>query len=135
MLQLCYILAGKIAEKIGYKNSLFLYYVINGVFLFLVTVKTSTLMFAVTLFLFGFTLMPQGLLYPFATANYPIAIRATGLGLGAGVTRLGGAVAPIIVGVLIAQGIAPIGILRLLLIPVVFGAVAALLTRKAAFDS
>jgi AAHS family benzoate transporter-like MFS transporter len=129
-----FILAGKIAEKIGYKKTIFIYYLLNGFFLFLVTVKTSTVVFGATLFLFGFTLMMQGLLYPFASTNYPLAVRATGLGLGAGVTRLGGAVAPILVGILIAQGMTPVGVLRIILIPVVFGAVAAALTKKPSFD-
>lgn len=129
-----FILAGKIAEKIGYKKTIFMYYILNGFFLFLVTVKTSTVMFGITLFLFGFTLMMQGMLYPFAATNYPLSVRATGLGLGAGITRLGGAVAPILVGVLIAQGMTPVGVLRIILIPVAFGAVAAALTKKPSFD-
>lgn len=129
-----FILAGKIAEKIGYKKTIFMYYLLNGLFLFLITIKTSTFVFGAMLFLFGFTLMMQGLLYPFTSTNYPLAVRATGLGLGAGVTRLGGAVAPILVGIFITQGMTPVGILRFLLIPVAVGAVAAALTKKASFD-
>ncbi|WP_242954703.1 MFS transporter [Desulfitobacterium chlororespirans] len=129
-----FILAGKVAEKIGYKYTILTYYILNGIFLFLVTIKTSTFIFGVILFLFGFTLMMQGMLYPFTAANYPLAVRATGLGIGASVTRLGGAIAPIVIGILIAQGMTPVGVLRILLIPVVLGAVAAALTRKPGFE-
>ncbi|MDQ7093598.1 MFS transporter [Desulfosporosinus sp. PR] len=128
------ILSGKVAQKIGYKKSLVFYYIVNAVFIFLMTIKSTTIVFGVLLFLLGFTLCAQTLIYPFASANYPMSARGTGLGFGAGVTRLGGALSPIVIGIFVAQGMTPVGIFRFLLIPGIVGLAASAMTRKAAYE-
>jgi AAHS family benzoate transporter-like MFS transporter len=128
------IVSGKVVQKIGYKKALIFYYIVNALFIFLMTIKSSTVVFACLLFLMGFTLVAQNFVYPFTAANYPMAIRGTGLGFGAGVTRLGGALSPIVIGIFVAQGMTPVGIYRFLLIPAIVGVVASALTRKAIYD-
>ncbi|SHN75107.1 MFS transporter [Desulfitobacterium chlororespirans] len=128
------IVSGKIAQRFGYKKTLIFYYIVNAGFILLMTIKSTTTVFAVLLFLLGFTLCAQSLIYPFTSANYPMTIRGTGLGFGAGVTRLGGALSPIVIGIFVAQGMTPVDIFRFLLIPALVGLAASALTRKAAYD-
>jgi len=128
------IVSGKVAQKVGYKKSMIFYYIVNAVFILLMTIKSTTIVFGVLLFLLGFTLCAQTLIYPFTSANYPMTVRGTGLGFGASVTRLGGALSPIVIGIFVAQGMTPVGIFCFLLIPAIVGLVASSLTRKAAYD-
>lgn len=128
------IVSGKVAQRIGYKKSMVFYYIVNAIFIVLMTIKSTTIVFGVLLFMLGFTLCAQTLIYPFTSANYPMSVRGTGLGFGAGVTRLGGALSPIVIGIFVAQGMTPVGIFRFLLIPAVVGLAASALTRKAAYD-
>jgi AAHS family benzoate transporter-like MFS transporter len=128
------IVSGKVAQSVGYKKSMVFYYIVNAIFILLLTIKSSTLIFGVLLFLMGFTLCAQTLIYPFTSANYPMSVRTTGLGFGAGVTRLGGALSPIVIGIFVAQGMTPVGIFRFLLIPAIVGLAASALTRKAIYE-
>lgn len=128
------IVAGKFADKIGYKKTLMGAYALNGLFLLLMSLKSSPIVFGICLFFYGFTCIMQNMMYPFASANYPLSIRTTGMGVGASVTRFGGFLAPVIVGIFIAQGMTPVGVFRFLLIPIVVGIVASSLTRKPKFD-
>ncbi len=126
--------AGRMAAKMGYKKTLAIFYVGSGLFLFLLSLKTNVVIFAICMFCFGFAGVLQNLTYPFASANYPLSVRATGMGMGAAMTRLGGAVSPIIVGMLVGAGMTPAGIYRFLLIPIAIGVVASLLARQPKFD-
>jgi len=128
------IIVGQVAAKLGYKNALVLLYAATGLFLFLLSVKTNSVIFGICVFCFGTAGALQNLMFPFASANYPLSVRATGAGMGACMTRFGGVVSPIVVGMLVAAGTSPIGIYRFLMIPVGMGVVAALLTKRPKFD-
>jgi len=129
------VLAGYIATKAGYKKTLIIFYILTGVFLLLLTLKTSLTIFAIILFFYGCSNIMQNLMYPFTTTVYPISVRATGLGMGASMTRVGGALAPIVVGFVVAAGMGAVSVFYLMTIPVVLGLCAAILIRKPKFDN
>lgn len=52
-----------------------------------------------------FNLGAWGVLYAYSPEQYPLAIRAGGTGIAAGVGRLGGILGPLLVGTLVAQGV------------------------------
>lgn len=59
------------------------------------------------IFLTGFFVFSsQVLVYAFTSANYPPAVRATALGMSAGVGRLGGIAGPLLGGLLLDRGLA-----------------------------
>jgi len=126
--------AGRMAARMGYKKTLAILYAVTCIFLVILSLRTNVVIFAICLFGFGFAGAIQNLTYPFASANYPLSVRATGAGMGASMTRFGGAVSPIIVGMLVGAGTTPVGIYRFLVIPMAIGFVAATLARRPKFD-
>ena len=67
----------------------------------------------------GWTMsMTQALLYALAPANYPTAVRGTGVGSAVAAGRIGSAVGPLLAGALLAGGAAPETVL-LVLIPLI----------------
>ena len=69
----------------------------------------------------------QALLYAVAPANYPTAVRGTGVGAAVAVGRLGSAVGPLLAAVLLGSGRSPQEVLSVL-IPIILTAGAAALT-------
>jgi fucose permease len=55
--------------------------------------------------------------------------------MGASMTRVGGALAPIVVGFVVAAGMGAVSVFYLMTIPVVLGLCAAILIRKPKFDN
>ncbi|WP_338825344.1 4-hydroxybenzoate transporter PcaK [Moorella humiferrea] len=128
------LIAGKVADKLGYKITIAACYALAALFVVLMSFKTNILVFGILLFCMGASNCVQNLTYPFASANYPISVRATGMGTGAAATRLGGAFAPIVIGLFVGQGMTTLMIFRLLVIPLAIGIVAAMLTNKPKFE-
>lgn len=121
---------GTIANKFSYKRAFLCCYALAIVSLLLLTLHVPMGVFAVFLFMLGLAFIFLSLMYPFVAANYPIAVRATGLGTGASIARMGSALAPIVLGYMLQANWAVNQILLFLIIPAVVGIVAVLLTEK-----
>jgi len=128
------IISGYIANRFGYKKAFIFVYSTTAVLLFVLTLVKSLALFMLLVFLVGCASPFQGLMYPFTAANYPMSVRATGMGMGSSMTRFGAAVSPIVIGYLVGFGFTPIGIFRFLMIPAIIGVICILLTKPARFD-
>ena len=101
-----YFAAARLVDRIGRKYTLSLFLLMSGVFIyFFGNAATST-----TLLLFGaamsfFNLGAWGVIYTYTPEQYPTTIRALGSGWAAGFGRIGGMIAPMLVGVMLVQGI------------------------------
>jgi AAHS family benzoate transporter-like MFS transporter len=98
--------------------------------LLLLTVQQNVVMFGIFLFLLGCSLTVLPLTYPFITSNFPVSIRALGTGIGTSIGRIGSAVAPVVLGFMLAAKWAPNQIFYFLCILPVIGIVAVSFTQK-----
>ena len=127
-------IASTVANKIGYKKTFIGCYVMTGIFMYTFTIKLNFTLFAILLFLYGVVNVMQCIIYAYTASNYPLSIRTTAMGAGATVTRLGSALSPILLGILIGGGMQPTSIFKMLVIPIAIGALAVCLTKKPKFD-
>jgi AAHS family benzoate transporter-like MFS transporter len=124
-------IASAVANKIGYKKTFIGCYVLTAIFMYSFTIKSNFTVFAILLFLYGTVNVMQCIIYAYTASNYPLSVRTTAMGAGATVTRLGSAISPILLGILIGGGMQPTGIFKMLVVPLAIGAIAVSLTRKA----
>lgn len=79
----------------------------------------------VVLALLGFTVQGGFIgLYPMAARMYPTLVRSTGVGWAIGIGRIGAIVAPVVAGVLMAQGVSMAGSFIIFAVPLLFAAAA-----------
>lgn len=79
----------------------------SAVFLALLAVKLPLIALYIMIFLTGvFVFSSQVLVYGFVGENHPSSVRASAMGLSAGVGRLGAISGPMLGGLLVAQGFA-----------------------------
>lgn len=121
---------GKISDTIGYKKAFMGLYMLTALALILLTVRVNIALFVIFLFILGFGFVFLSLTYPFVSTIYPISVRATGLGTGASIARIGSAVAPIVLGFLLQAKFSVNSIFYLMLIPVAIAFIAVSLTEK-----
>ena len=101
-----YFAAAWLVDRIGRKYTLSIFLLMSGVFsYFFGNAETPT-----TLLLFGagmsfFNLGAWGVIYTYTPEQYPTSIRALGSGWAAGFGRIGGMLAPMLVGILLVQGV------------------------------
>ncbi|TCQ05996.1 putative MFS family arabinose efflux permease [Rhizobium sp. PP-F2F-G36] len=99
------IVAGRVGDTIGLKRAAVLWFVCGGVLLAILSVKTPVVLLYPLVFMTGcFVFSAQVLVYAFTAANHPPAIRATALGMSAGVGRLGAIAGPLVGGTLVSLG-------------------------------
>lgn len=124
-----YALAAWGVEKWGRKPTLAGFMLASAAGCFLFTMASGATMIAASLILMSFALLGTwGALYAFTPELYPTGLRGTGMGTASAVARLGGILAPSLLGGLIAMGFGvAIGSFAALL---VLGAVALLLLVK-----
>lgn len=100
------IVAGQVGDRIGLKPAAVIWFACGAVLLAALSVKTTPALLYPIVFLTGcFVFSAQVLVYAFVAANHPPAIRATALGMSAGVGRLGAITGPLLGGTLVAMGI------------------------------
>lgn len=95
--------SGWLADRLGMKRVLTTMLVCGSVATALLAQKMSPEVLAVLVFIVGLTSSgAQGLAYAYAGQYYPVDLGATGVGMAAGIGRIGGIAAPIIIGTMIS---------------------------------
>ena len=101
-----YFAAAWLVDRIGRKYTLSIFLLMSGVFSYFfgnATTSTTLLMFGAAMSFFN--LGAWGVIYTYTPEQYPTTIRALGSGWAAGFGRIGGMLAPMLVGVMLVQGI------------------------------
>jgi len=98
-----YFSAAYLVERWGRKLTLAVYLVFSGVFTYLFAVVSGlSLIVGAAMLMSFFTLGAWGVLYAYTPELYPTEVRATGMGWASGMTRIAGAIAPVLGGQLLA---------------------------------
>ncbi|MFV0302351.1 MAG: MFS transporter [Paracoccus sp. (in: a-proteobacteria)] len=113
-----YALAAWGVENLGRRPTLMGFLLASAAGCFLFTIASSATMIAIALILMSFALLGTwGALYAFTPELYPTALRGTGMGTASAIARLGGILAPSLLGAIIARGFGlAIGTFALLLV-------------------
>ena len=101
-----YFAAAWLVDRIGRKYTLSIFLLMSGVFSYFfgnATTSTTLLMFGAAMSFFN--LGAWGVIYTYTPEQYPTTIRALGSGWAAGFGRIGGMLAPMLVGVMLVKGI------------------------------
>ncbi len=97
-----YFSAAYLVEHWGRKLTLSIYLILSGIFTYLFAVVTGlTPIVIAALFMSFFNLGAWGVLYAYTPELYPTEIRATGMGAASGISRIAGAIAPTLGGLLL----------------------------------
>lgn len=100
------LVAGQVGDRIGLKLAATLWFGAGAVLLALLSWKMPVMLLYPVVFLTGcFVFSAQVLVYAFTAWRYPAAIRATAIGMAAGVGRLGAIAGPLIGGTLVSMGL------------------------------
>jgi putative MFS transporter len=98
-----YFSAAYLVERWGRKWTLTVYLLFSGLFTYLFAVVTGLPVIVGSAMLMSFfTLGAWGVLYAYTPELYPTEVRATGMGWASGMTRIAGAIAPILGGWLLS---------------------------------
>jgi putative MFS transporter len=117
-----YFSAAYLIEHWGRKRTLAIYLGLSGLFTFLFAVVSGLSLIVGTAVLMSFfTLGAWGVLYAYTPELYPTETRATGMGAASGMTRIAGALAPILGGWLLASSL--VAALSLYAVSFIVGAV------------
>ncbi|WP_297587785.1 aromatic acid/H+ symport family MFS transporter [uncultured Corynebacterium sp.] len=101
------VIAGKVADKYSPRKTSILWFVASAVFLALLAVKLPIAGLYAMIFLTGvFVFSSQVLVYGFVGENHPASVRATAMGLSAGIGRAGAISGPMLGGLLVSKGLA-----------------------------
>jgi putative MFS transporter len=101
-----YFSAAYLVERWGRRKTLGWYLIASGGFTILFAAVTSlNWMVAAGIWMSFFTLGAWGALYAYTPEVYPTNLRGTGMGAASGMTRIAGAIAPTLGGVLIGAGL------------------------------
>ncbi|MFB9952280.1 MFS transporter [Rhizobium puerariae] len=120
-----YALAAYGVEKWGRKPTLIGFCLLSALGCLLFVIAPFALLIAIALLIMSFALLGTwGALYAYTPELYPTTSRATGMGLAGAMARLGGLLAPSVVGYVVAQGVGlTIGIFAGLLVVAALAAV------------
>lgn len=100
-----YALAAHGVESWGRKPTLQVFLLLSAAGCFLFTIATSPWLVAASLLLMSFALLGTwGALYAFTPELYPTGLRGTGMGTASAVARVGGLLAPSLMGLVVARG-------------------------------
>ncbi len=100
------LVAGQVGDRIGLKRAAFLWFLCGAVLLAGLSVKMPSVVLYPMVFLTGcFVFSAQVLVYAYTASNHPPGVRATALGMSAGVGRLGAITGPLVGGTLVSMGI------------------------------
>lgn len=96
-----YFSAAYLVERWGRRKTLGIYLVCSGIFTFLFAMATSTnILVAMGIGISFFALGAWGALYAYTPEAYPTSLRGSGMGAASSMTRIAGAIAPSVGGVL-----------------------------------
>ncbi len=94
---------GWLADRFHIKWVLVVMYALGGVFLYMMTIKTSTeVLYFIIAAVGACSTGAQIVAYAYCGQYYPMAIRSTGIGMAGGVGRLGAIAAPLLIGQIVA---------------------------------
>jgi AAHS family benzoate transporter-like MFS transporter len=94
---------GWLADRFHIKWVLVGMYALGGVFLYLMTYKSSTeVLYFIIAMVGACSTGAQIVAYAYCGQYYPMAIRSTGIGMAAGIGRLGAIAAPLLIGLIVA---------------------------------
>lgn len=100
------LVAGAVGDRIGLRRAGIVWFTAGAVLLALLSIKVAPGLLYPLVFLTGcFVFSAQVLVYAYTAANHPPAVRATALGMSAGVGRLGAIAGPLIGGTLVSMQI------------------------------
>ena len=120
-------------DRIGLKPAAILWFLAGAVLLAGLSVRVPVGLLYPLVFLTGcFVFSAQVLVYAFTAASHPPAIRATALGMSAGVGRIGAIMGPLVGGTLVSLGIGHPWGFYVFAIVGLFGALALSMTRPVA---
>ncbi|WP_322904258.1 MFS transporter [Paenibacillus campi] len=126
-----YFTAAYFIEKFGRKFVLVVYLLLTAVSAIWFGFATSELSLILAgMCLSFFNLGAWGGLYAYTPELYPTRVRSTGTGMAAGFGRIGGVIAPFLVGMLVGNGVAVSSIFILFFIAIVIGAMVVLFLGK-----
>ncbi|WP_257985763.1 MFS transporter [Bacillus sp. M6-12] len=125
------LIGGYLAEKIGHKRILVSLYVL-GALCFISLSLTSNLFLLYILIMIGgaCTVGTQNLANPYISEYYPPEARSTGVGWALGFGRIGAILAPTVVALILAAGIAPQNAFIAFAVPSILGALAILFIQE-----
>ena len=122
---------GRFADTIGAKRIMSLFYLCLMMMIVLLSMEGEGISVYVFVFLIGGSVgVAQNMTVAITPNFFPIAFRGTIVGLCSAVSRIGSAIAPIVVGILMQQQIGVNGIFLTFVIPAVIGMVAILHTGR-----
>jgi MFS transporter, putative metabolite:H+ symporter len=99
-----YFSAAYFVEKWGRKKTLGIYLLASGVFTYLFAIATSlSFIVFMGIWMSFFALGAWGALYAYTPEIYPTPLRATGMGSASAMTRIAGAIAPVLGGILMGE--------------------------------
>lgn len=118
-----YALAAHGVESWGRKPTLQVFLLLSAAGCFLFTVAVSPWLVALALLLMSFALLGTwGALYAYTPELYPTGLRGTGMGTASAVARVGGLLAPSLMGYVVARGFGvAIGVFAALLLLAAIG--------------
>lgn len=120
-----YFTAAYFIEKFGRKFVLVVYLVLTAASaIWFGLADTTASLIAAGICLSFFNLGAWGGLYAYTPEHYPTSIRTTGAGLAASFGRIGGIIAPFLVGWMISQGVAITAIFAMFCVMILIGAAA-----------
>lgn len=100
------LVAGRVGDRMGLRPAAVLWFVMGAGLLALLAWRMPIAALYPVIFLTGcFVFSAQVLVYAFTAASHPPAIRATALGMAAGVGRVGAIVGPLLGGLLVSYGL------------------------------
>lgn len=123
------VMAGTFIDKVGYRKTLISLFLLSGFSLLLWGMSpnaTVMLVLGAITSLTGFG--AAGVIFAYTSSVYPTALRATGTGWAAFWQRVGGIVAPFVLGIIVQTDIAPYWFFVTLGVPTVLGGVIAFFT-------
>ncbi|MFT4012180.1 MAG: MFS transporter [Paracoccus sp. (in: a-proteobacteria)] len=99
-------LAGAVGDRIGLRTAGVLWFLASAILLAGLSVRVPTAALYPLVFVTGcFVFSAQVLVYAYTAANHPPAVRATALGMAAGIGRLGAISGPLLGGTLVSMGV------------------------------
>ena len=100
------LVAGRVGDRIGLRLGAILWFLGGAIFLATLSVRMPIGILYLMVFLTGcFVFSAQVLVYAFTAASHPPQVRATAVGMSAGVGRVGAIVGPLLGGLLVGLGI------------------------------
>ncbi|MDQ0495146.1 MFS transporter [Paenibacillus brasilensis] len=120
-----YFTAAYLIEKLGRKFVLIIYLLLTAVSaIWFGTSETAGMLLAAGICLSFFNLGAWGAMYAYTPELYPTSVRSTGVGMAAAFGRIGGVIGPLVVGILVGQGIGLPAIFAIFFVAILIGAVA-----------